>query len=67
MAKMLVVIEVGGHQQAPIEVAGDVQWAECCRVLRSLLRKRLFDGACGSAVVSVHFADERCDHETAGA
>jgi hypothetical protein len=52
--------------RAPAEaavIASERDWHVFIDGLRDYLRRELEAGRCASAVVSLHFADEACDHE----
>jgi hypothetical protein len=62
MARALVVIEAKGvHTPIPCNAKSD--WRFIADEIRRQLAEQMEAERCGSVVVSVHFADERCDHE----
>ena len=64
MGRAVGVIECAGRREVA-NVSDLAAWRAFCVQLRELLSEQMNrGGACVSAVVSVHFADERCDHET---
>jgi len=61
-SRVVVVIEHNGVRSTAVcESAAD--WRGICEALRVRLQADTRSNRCASAVVSVHFEDERCDHE----
>lgn len=62
--KLRAVVEMHGRVVHVGQLDGDeTRWFLLCDALRDHLRDGARDGKCAAAVVSIHFCDERCDHE----
>jgi hypothetical protein len=61
---MRAVVEIErGDVVTPFVLGAKSDWGPVAEEIRRALAEALEAGRCGSVVVSVHFADERCDHE----
>ena len=62
--KLRAVIEKEGRPLEVVPLNGDDNaWHLFCDRLREVLRGYVGAGLCGAVTVSMHFVDERCDHE----
>lgn len=61
--KIRARIEIGAARLDYPDVNTAEAWRALCGMLREALAEQTDGDRCASAIVSLHFADERCDHE----